>query len=353
MGEQLEITSTALVPSVPLAVQQLEQLLPAGVTDPSRATSLVQRTLLEQLSANTYGAYRADLADWAAYCGRAARELLPPESEGVRGWLAEREQRMGTPGLERGLSALRQLCLAAGLPGPKEDPQVQAWMAHHLRTRGSRAPKRPARALLRADLLAMLDALERPVRSSQGMNADVRLRYRVRDRALLIIGWLSGVRASELCGLDLGDVQVTGEGLVLTVRRSKTDQQGEGKTSELARGPQRVCPVVAWQLWSAARGEAHGPAFTSLARGSGEATGRRLDRHAVRKLLLRHAAAAGLEGFSPHSLRAGVATQMHREGVNAIDIREHVGWGTLESVARYVRRDPDWKSNPTRGLLGG
>ena len=130
-----------------------------------------------------------------------------------------------------------------------------------------------------------------------------------RDRALPLVGHLSALRRSELVALDVDDVAVLPEGLRITARRSKADQEGEGQVVAVGRASTPTCPVAAFAAWIAAAGITHGAVFRRVDRHG--KLGDRLSGHGVAKVLKRRAVLAGLdpEKISGHSLRAGLATR--------------------------------------------
>ena len=131
-----------------------------------------------------------------------------------------------------------------------------------------------------------------------------------RDRALLALGWFGAFRRAELVSLDAGDVVRGDEGLVVTLRRSKGDQEGHGATKGIPYASlPAVCPVRALARWLEASGIAEGPIFRGIDR-HGHVQAERLHPCSVARVVKRCAERAGLdpEKFAGHSLRAGFAT---------------------------------------------
>jgi integrase len=140
----------------------------------------------------------------------------------------------------------------------------------------------------------------------------------LRDRALLLIWIAGGLRRSELVALDREDVRFTEDGLVLRIRQSKGDQEGQGADVGIARGTRReTCPIRAMETWLRRAGIAYGAVFPRLtASGTNEG---RLIRNGVWKILRRRAAQAGLtvdagEQLSPHGTRVGFITETYLNG---------------------------------------
>jgi integrase len=132
-----------------------------------------------------------------------------------------------------------------------------------------------------------------------------------RDQAMLLLGFAGALRRSELVGLDVDHVTWTTNGLKLLIERSKTDAHGEGAEIAIPRGQaDDTCPVTALKTWLALSEITAGPLFRKV---GGVVERARLTTDAVRQILLKRAAKAGLKGtlaepFSPHGLRAGFVT---------------------------------------------
>ena len=169
------------------------------------------------------------------------------------------------------------------------------------RTRG--IAQREAKPLLREDLFRVVDAMGDGVKDA-------------RDRALLLIGFAGGFRRSEIVALNCDDVERVRQGLVVTLRRSKTDQEGAGRKVGIPFGRTRHCPVLALDRWLAAAGIDAGPVFRPVDR-HGRVASERLSGEAVSLVVKERVAAAGIDpiGFSGHSLRAGFATSAVQAGV--------------------------------------
>ena len=161
----------------------------------------------------------------------------------------------------------------------------------------------------------------------------------VRDRALILIGFAGALRRSELVALDIDDVAEDADGLVLTIRRSKTDQEAEGEIRGLPYGSHpATCPVRAWRAWIDASGIDAGPAFRAVDR-HGRMRSTRLSDRAVADMIKRRAAAAGLDGlFAGHSLRSGFATEGYAQGAPELAIMRHGRWKSASVMRGYVAR---------------
>ena len=172
-----------------------------------------------------------------------------------------------------------------------------------------------------------------------------------RDRAILLVGFATGSRRSELVGLAVDDIEETPEGLVITIRRSKTDQEGRGIVKGIARGEHpETCPVSALLDWLQAAAITSGPVFRHIGKG-GRLEGQ-LTAQSVALVIKAACKAARLDAtkYSGHSLRAGLVTQAAKNGVAVSDIMRQTGHKSTETVNRYVRKVQVFEDNASARL---
>ena len=161
----------------------------------------------------------------------------------------------------------------------------------------------------------------------------------VRDKALLLVGFFGALRLSELVGLNIEDVEFTPEGAILTLRKSKTDQEGRGR--EVAIGYAKradLCPVRGLQTYMATLGRNTGPLFVSMRKS--QYTQSRLSTDAVARIVKDYADRIGLDPrqFSGLSLRAGFVTTAALMGATENEIALQTGHKSPTAVWRYIRR---------------
>jgi len=272
-------------------------------------------------SANTQRAYRSDWADFTAWCRDHHLAPLPATPATVALYLTDRAKTCKTSTLARRVAAISQAHQAADHPSPTKAQTVRQVAAGIRRTKGTKQEGK-APTLLGA-----------------------------RDRALLLLGFAGAFRRSELVALDVADVQQTRDGLVVTIGRSKTDQEGAGRTVGIPYGgyPQS-CPVRALQDWLAAAGIAQGPLFRGL-KNDGALLGRLSDK-GVARVVQRRAAAVGLDPtrYAGHSLRAGLATAAAAAGKSERAIMAQTGHKSIPMVRRYIREGDLFRENAAANL---
>lgn len=173
-----------------------------------------------------------------------------------------------------------------------------------------------------------------------------------RDRALLLVGFASAMRASELVAIEVADLEDRAEGVVVNKRRSKTDQEGVGARIALPFGRDpRTCPVRALRSWREAAGIDDGPLFRAVSR-HGAVGGEALSGRAVSLVVKRSVASIGLDPspYSAHSLRAGFATTAAANGASERAIAAQTGHRSMVVLRRYIRHGTVFTENAATDL---
>lgn len=273
----------------------------------------------------TRRAYKSDFGLFAVWCrARSNLEPLGASPEAVAAFLAGQASAGVRPStLTRRLAAISYAHRLAGLPSPAAHEAVRAVLRGIRRKMGT-APKQKAPATAER-VAAMLDAI--PADTLRGK----------RDRALLLLGFAGAFRRSELVALEVADLAFEPDGMRVRVRRSKTDQDGQGQEIAIPRGV-KLRPVAAVQDWIKTAGITGGPLLRRVDR-HGKARGA-LTPQSVALVVKRHADAAGLDPgeFAGHSLRAGFLTSAAEAGADALRMMEVSRHRRVETAAGYVRR---------------
>jgi len=173
----------------------------------------------------------------------------------------------------------------------------------------------------------------------------------LRDRSLLLLGFAGALRRSELVTLNVDDIEEVAEGLRVTIRRGKTDQEARGAVIAIVRG-EIACPVAALRAWLEAANIAEGPVFRRVRRGDHVQPERLTDR-SVANIVKTHAKRAGLDPtmFAGHSLRAGFLTSAARRGATVFKMMATSRHRSVETVTAYVRDQELFKDHAGAGLL--
>jgi integrase len=314
-----------------------ESLPPTDLADPLATQARV--FLQAAKAASTLRAYRSDWEHFRAWCEVRGATALPAAPETVALYLVALAATHRPATITRRLTSITKAHAVAGFPSPATlDHAVVAETLQGIRrTLGTAQPgKQP---LLTADLVKVLAHLE------PGLAG-------VRDRALLLVGYTGGLRRSELAGFTVADLAWVEEGAVLTLRRSKTDQAGQGRKVAIPNGGHpETCPATALRAWIRQARVTDGPLFRPVDRhGRVRQTG--LHSDAVGAILKRAVARAGFDpaAFGGHSLRAGFATQAARNGASAFDIMRQTGHRSIATVSRYIREAQIFRDSPASRL---
>jgi len=266
----------------------------------------------------TKRAYRADLDHFQAWGGQ-----LPASDGLLAAYLAAHAETLSVATLVRRLASISVAHETHGLPNPVRSPLIRAAMRGIRRERGS--AQRQAKPLLRDDLFVVLAA------TGDGLKD-------IRDRVLLLVGFAGGFRRAELTALDRTDLERVRQGMIITIRRSKTDQEGAGRQIGIPLGRTKCCPCAALDHWLAAAGIEDGAVFRRVDR-HGRVSAEVLSAEAVCLVVRERVAAVGFDpaGYSGHSLRAGFATSAVQAGVPTLKVRAQTGHASDAMLARYVR----------------
>jgi integrase len=227
---------------------------------------------------NTTRVYRTGWAQFTAWCDEHAVMALPAGAETVACYIADLAKAAKPATIDARLAAISAAHRAAGYDSPTKEEAVRLVRRGVRRTLGT--AQRQVHPVTVPDLRTMLEGL-----GSDSVGC--------RDRALLLLGFAGALRRSELVGLDVTDVAEGADGLTLHLRRSKTDQEGAGRTLGIPFGSNPVtCPVRAWRAWLEVSGITEGFAFHPVV-GHGHIDTTRLNAQAAALVLKRHAARVG------------------------------------------------------------
>jgi integrase len=291
----------------------------------------VESLVRDSLAENTRRAYLSDLAHFESWGGQ-----VPATDQLIASYLAAYAETASTATLRRRVASLSKAHRALGVPNPTQSELVKAVLCGIKRSSGR--PQKQAKALLRDDLLVVLDAIGGDLRDA-------------RDKALLLVGFAGGFRRSELVGLDDKDIELVRQGIIIHLRRSKTDQEGTGRKIGIPFGRTRHCPVTAVEQWRARSGIAEGALFRPVDRHN-VISHQRLSGEAVSLVVKERLAVAGMNplGYSGHSLRAGLATSAAQSGAPAWKIRQQTGHASDAMLVRYIR-DGELFTDNVAGVL--
>lgn len=272
-------------------------------------------------AASTRRGYAADWRHFQAWCEAVGQVALPAAPATVAAYLGALAQHSKVKTIERRCAAIRHFHVAARHGNPAAHAGVKATLDGIRRTLGVAPTKKAA---LTAELIA------KAVRKIPSDLAGLR------DRAVILIGFAAALRRSELVDLKVNDVTRHAKGIVLTLRRSKTDQVGAGVVKAVPHG-HKLKAVAALDAWLAAAKIADGPLFRGV-RGDRVFLGPLADRQ-VARIVKKRCAQIGLDPTSVagHSLRSGFITSAADAGAELATIAKHAGHAKIDTTLGYVQ----------------
>lgn len=309
-----------------------------GAIAPLSSSHLAREFARQSKAENTLRGYQSDWRDFCKWCEAHTLCPLPANPEAVAEYIAECAQRLKVGSIQRRLNSIAEAHKAMGLESPTHTASVRNTLKGIRRVKGT-APAQKSAALT-DDIRAMAEA------TAAGIIG-------VRDRALILLGFAGAFRRSELVTLDAADCLFSRDGLTITLRRSKTDQDGQGRKLGIpyASNPE-TCPVRLVQAWLEQAAINDGPLFRSINR-HGKVQAKPLSGIDVARIVKKLATRAGLDAakYAGHSLRAGHATSAAIAGASERSIMTQTGHRSVQIVRRYIREGNLFREN-SAGKLG-
>ncbi len=291
-----------------------------------KLSPLVGQYLQASLSENTRRAYSNDIQHFLDWGGR-----IPATPESVASYVAIHAERLALATLTRRVVAIGKAHVVKRLASPTNSELVKATLRGMRRMYGS---------VQRRVKPTLLNDIQQMVMGLSGMKG-------ARDKAMLLIGFAGAFRRSELVSLQVGDVQFVEEGLLIQLRRSKTDQTGLGREIAIPYVRGKCCPVKATKDWMKQSEIKSGSLFRRVDR-YGHVMKHGLTAQSVALIVKQRAAAIGLDAqeYSGHSLRAGLVTSAVTCGVSAWKICQQTGHQSESMMRRYIRDGHLFSNNP-------
>jgi len=336
-------TSSGIVPREEINPPEATSAIASSAEVLDRIADVASRILSADKAANSQRAYESRMRAWRTFCDQHGAQPFPAEPIMLIGWIASMaDAGRSLSTIRQSVAAMRYCCAMRGEPSPTDDPEVIRAVRGAARLYGR--PRRPKKAL-------MLDGLRKTLPSGKGERT-------VQSRAMLLLGWFSALRRSEISALRVGDVEVTEEGLAVHIRRSKTDQSGQGTMRGVPyQSDSTLCPVRAVQRWIVIRSggqpeRGEDPFFRVILRG-GKVSSRGIGSKWVERMVKRWCEKAGLSPreYAGHSLRRGFATEAARRGKPLEAIQHHLRHASIATTQRYVEEGTLFdEKNPATGM---
>lgn len=318
---------------------------PAAAVD-ATVSAVTAARIEAATAANTARAYARQWAAFTAWSTRVGRSAMPATDATLAEYVsALMDTGTGVATIEQAISTIRRAHRDTGRPGPDTRAARLVLRTHRRAQADAGIRTRQAPPAAREQLRAMVAA------APPGPLG-------IRDRALLVLGVAMMGRRSELAALDIADLTEVDEGLVVTVRASKTDQDAIGADVALPYGGHPdTCPVRAVQAWLALLADhaiTTGPLLRAVDR-HGRISSRPMSGDGINRAVRAAAIRAGLpaaERYSAHSLRAGGATAAAKAGAPVAAIARQGRWSPTSPVVHsYIRAADAWRDNPMTNAL--
>ena len=303
--------------------------------------SLQEETLLNlqnSKASNTVRAYRSDFKDFGIFCAQNGFKSLPSDPKVVSLYLthlSSKNSKIST--IKRRLVSISVVHKLKGHYLDTKHPVIVENIMGIKRRKGSiQNGKKP---ILINDLKIIINVID-------NLKRDNIKKYR--DRTIVLIGFAGGFRRNEIISLDYEDLDFLQEGIKIKVKKSKTDQFGEGFIKGLPYfNNQEYCPVISIKKWLKISKIDSGPLFRSFKKGS-RLSEKRLTDQSVALLIKEYLTLAGIDNknYSGHSLRSGFATSAAESGAEERSIMAMTGHKSTQMVRRYIREANIFKNNP-------
>ena len=293
------------------------------ITDVKNLELETLENLRSSKAPNTLRAYKADYKDFAGFCFKSGFKPMPSEPKILSLYLTHLSKSSKFSTLKRRLAAISAIHRLSGHYIDIKHPLITENLMGIKRIKGSyQKAKKP---ILISDLKLIINLID------EGKNE----KNRFRNRALILIGFAGAFRRSELVAIDYKDIEFVNEGVKIFVKRSKTDQSGEGMTKGIPYfANPKYCPVVSLKNWIEKLMTKSGKIFNMS------------DKN-VALTIKKYTALAGLDSnkYSGHSLRSGFATSTADLGAEERSIMAMTGHKTTQMVRRYIKDANLFKNN--------
>jgi site-specific recombinase XerD len=287
------------------------------------------KNLRNSKSEKTLRAYQSDYNDFSLFCSKNGFQAMPTQPKILALYITHLSSYSKYSTLKRRLASISILHKTKGHYIDTKHPVIMENLMGIKRTNGSN--QKGKKPLLINDLKMLIDAIH------QSNEKDKR---KIRDKALVLIGFSGGFRRSELVDIEYEDLEFVSEGVKIFVKRSKTDQSGEGMTKAIPYfDNKKFCPVIALKNWIEIFDLKKSRIFN-------------ISDKSVALIIKKYANYAGLdsEKYAGHSLRSGFATSTAESGAEERDIMAMTGHKSTEMVRRYIKEANLFKNNALNKL---
>ena len=282
------------------------------------------KNLRNSKSLNTLRAYQSDFNDFSLFCSRNGFDSMPTQPKILALYLTELSSKSKFSTLKRRLASISILHKIKGHYIDTKHPIIMENLMGIKRVKGSN--QKGKKPILISNLKQLINAID------ESKEKNIR---KSRDKAIILIGFSGGFRRSELVNIENEDVEFVEEGVKIYVKRSKTDQSGEGMIKAIPYfDNNQFCPVIALKNWLKVLDKTQHKIFN-------------ISDKNVALIIKKYANLAGLDSkkYAGHSLRSGFATSTAESGAEERNIMAMTGHKSTEMVRRYIKEANLFKNN--------
>ena len=290
------------------------------ITDVKSLEIETLKNLKNSKANNTLRAYQSDFRDFSAFCSKNGLSSIPTQPKIIALYITHLSKSFKFSTLKRRIASISVIHKLKGHYLDTKHPIIMENLHGIKRTLGSR--QKAKKPLLINDLKLIIKAIDKE---------------KIRDKALILIGFAGGFRRSELVNIDYEDIEFVNEGVKILIKRSKTDQSGEGIVKAIPYfDNQEFCPVISLKNYIKEK-------FSTINEGKVFD----LSDKSVALIIKRYAEKAGLDSsrYAGHSLRSGFATTAAEFGAEERNIMAMTGHKTTQMVRRYIQEANLFKNN--------
>tara|TARA_B100000579_G_scaffold36977_1_gene25852 strand:- start:160 stop:1077 length:918 start_codon:yes stop_codon:yes gene_type:complete len=282
------------------------------------------KNLKNSKSTNTLRAYRADFKDFSIFCNQNGLSSMPTDPKILALYLTHLSSNSKFSTLKRRIASISVIHKIKGHYLDTKHPVIMENLHGIKRLKGSN--QKSKKPILINDLKLIINAIDQ--------SNDIE-KKKIRDKALILIGFSGGFRRSELVDINFDDLEFVNEGVKIFIKKSKTDQSGEGMTKAIPYFENKLfCPVINLRRWIEYSKINSGKIFN-------------ISDKSVALIIKKYALLSGLDSnkYSGHSLRSGFATSTAESGAEERNIMAMTGHKTTQMVRRYIKEANLFKNN--------
>ena len=305
------------------------------VTDLKSLELETLKNLRSSKSHNTLRAYQADFKDFSVFCVKNGLNSMPTEPKILALYLTYLSATSKFSTLKRRIASISVIHKMKGHYLDTKHPIIMENLHGIKRAKGTN--QKAKKPILINNLKLIIDVIDQYLSycGLPELEKSWKVRNKIRDKAIILIGFAGGFRRSEIVNIDYDDIEFVSEGIKIFIKRSKTDQSGEGMIKAIPYFENKsYCPVLALKNWIEFSEIKSGKIFE-------------ISDKSVALIIKKYASLAGLDAnkYAGHSLRSGFATSAAESGAEERNIMAMTGHKTTQMVRRYIQEANLFKNN--------